>query len=337
MADPHPSISPTPLLDSAPLARKLPFLQRLRYAILIRVLKFFLNNGVRLLFMPGIRDSSVLPSFTKIYPCQPALSNRIFIPKSYKPGDAALPLYLDIHGGGFALTNPMVDDKFCSTLSTNHNVLVVSLDYPKSPAHQFPVAVQALTDIVNAVLEDDTLPIDTTKVAIGGFSAGGNLAFGVCQDKTLQGKIGGIVSLYAAVNFAAKSGEKQATAPEGAGAVLPQDQLTMFSWAYVKEGQDLTDPVLSPAYAPRGTLPPKLYIIGCELDLLCRESEILAERLASEGAGELSGSDILWEKNGVKWEKILGEDHGMFIKDLLAGCRLILKPSLRPATLFRGS
>jgi len=229
----------------------------------------------------------------------------------------------------------MVDDKFCSTLSNNHNILVVSLDYPKSPAHRFPLAVQALTDIVNAVLEDDTLPIDRTKVAIGGFSAGGNLAFGVCQDKTLQGKIGGIVSFYAAVNFA-KSGEKQATVPEGAGAVLPQDQLTMFSWAYVEEGQDLTDPVLSPAYAPRETLPSKLYIIGCELDLLCRESEILAERLANEGAGERRGSDILWEKNGVKWEKVLGEDHGMFNRTPPGGMQADFSTSFRSATFIRG-
>jgi acetyl esterase/lipase len=262
--------------------------------------------------LPGIRDCSILPTFTKVYQCQLALKSRIFIPKSYKPGDAALPLYLDIHGGGFALMSPIVDDRFCSNFSNNNNVLVVSLDYPKSPSHRFPVPVQALTDLVNAVLEDNTLPIDRTKVAIGGFSAGGNLAYAVSQDKTLQGKIGGIVSFYAAVNFSTKTADKIATRPKDVGSVLPQDHLTMFSWGYVREGQNLTDPMLSPTYAPREWLPPKIYIIGCELDLLCRESEIMAEKMASGDVEQRTGSDLVWEKNGVKWEKVLGEDHGMY-------------------------
>ncbi len=67
---------------------------------------------------------------------------------------------------------------------------------------------------------------------------------------------------------------------------------------------------LSVAFAPRDRLPPKLYIIGCELDLLCRDAELMAERLASIGTGQRVGTGSVWEKNGVKWEKILGEEHG---------------------------
>jgi acetyl esterase/lipase len=307
-----PVSSTTPLIGSPSYARKLPFLQRFGFAVILHVVRFIIDIGLRLLNLPGIRDNSILPTFTRVYPCRPALTNRIFIPKSYSPGDAALPLYIDIHGGGFAWANPAADDRFCSTLSSGHNVLVVSLDYPKSPSHRYPAHVQALTDLVNAVLGDDTLPIDRSKVAIGGFSAGANLALAASQDKTLQGKLGGIVAFYAAVNFSSKRANKTAL-PRNAGSVLPQSQLTMFSWGYVKEGQDLTDPQLSPTFAPRQNLPPKMYLIGCELDLLCRESEVMAEKMASEGTGQRTGSDIAWEQNGVKWEKVLGEDHGMSV------------------------
>jgi acetyl esterase/lipase len=73
----------------------------------------------------------------------------------------------------------------------------------------------------------------------------------------------------------------------------------------------LKDPLLSVTFAPKEKLPPKIYIIGCELDLLCKESEAMAERLASEGTKESIKSSGVWERNGVKWEQIMGEEHGI--------------------------
>jgi acetyl esterase/lipase len=84
----------------------------------------------------------------------------------------------------------------------------------------------------------------------------------------------------------------------------------VFNWGYVPAGTNLKDPQLSPVYAPSSKLPPKIYIIGCEFDLLCRESEILAERLASERSGEVVTSGPNWEKGGITFEKIIGEKHG---------------------------
>ena len=84
----------------------------------------------------------------------------------------------------------------------------------------------------------------------------------------------------------------------------------MFDFGYVPVGQDLTDPLLSVKYAERQNLPPNLCIIGCEFDLLCREAELFAEKMANVESGERTGSDDLWEKGGVRWEKILGEVHG---------------------------
>jgi hypothetical protein len=87
----------------------------------------------------------------------------------------------------------------------------------------------------------------------------------------------------------------------------------MFNYGYVPVGQDLRDPLLSVGLAERHQFPPKLCIIGCEFDLLCREAELFAEKMAATGNGERTGSDTLWEQNGVRWEKILGEVHGKLI------------------------
>ncbi|KFY42667.1 hypothetical protein V495_04395 [Pseudogymnoascus sp. VKM F-4514 (FW-929)] len=304
-----PASSATPLIGSKSHARSLPVLQRFRYFITLHLVRLLINLGLALLCIPGIRDRSIQPTSKKRYSCHRSLANRIYLPRSHKPGSSPLPVYLHIHGGGFAWTNPVVDDSFCSNFSNNNSIIVVSLDYPKSPSYRFPTAVQALTDLVNAVLDDDSLPIDKSQVAIGGFSAGGNLACAVSQSKTLQGKIGGLVAFYPPANFLPRTPDHSTTNPNGAGAALPQDQLSMFSWGYVEAGQDLRDPILSPIFAPRESLPPKICIFGCELDLLCRQEEIMAEKLASCGSGQRNGSEHAWERNGVKWEKILGEDH----------------------------
>jgi hypothetical protein len=97
----------------------------------------------------------------------------------------------------------------------------------------------------------------------------------------------------------------------------PRDPLehsaAIFDFGYAPAGQDLRDPQLSVRFAERDKLPPKLCIVGCEFDLLCREAELLAEKMASVGSGERTGSEIRWEQNGVRWEKILGEFHGISI------------------------
>jgi acetyl esterase/lipase len=107
--------------------------------------------------------------------------------------------------------------------------VVVSLQYPRAPQYRFPIAIDAVTEIVKEILADDSLAFDRKKVAIGGFSAGANLALSVVQDKKLQGRIQGVVAFYPPVNISvrAKAGDK------GVGGVLPESHLDMFAWGYV--------------------------------------------------------------------------------------------------------
>lgn len=81
----------------------------------------------------------------------------------------------------------------------------------------------------------------------------------------------------------------------------------VFNHAYIPPEADLCDPRLSVAYAKRETLPKKICIVACELDMLWYDAEFMAERLAGK---ERVDGEIVWEKDGVRWEKVMGVEHG---------------------------
>jgi acetyl esterase/lipase len=302
-------------LDNFPLITRIGLLLRVHFIKLLTTTVFFVLN------LPGVRDTSIQPTYIKKYPVHPTLETRVYIPRSYKSGDPLMPLYLSIHGGGFALMSPKADDNFCSEFANTNKVLVVNLEYYKSPAYKFPAPSESLRDLVEAVLNDESLPFDPKKVAIGGFSAGGNLSLSVSQYPSLRDKIGGVVAYYPPVNFSTPVEVSMASRPKHAPPDILYANANMFNWAYIKADQDLKDPLLSPAFAERGTLPDKVYVIGCEFDLLCRNSEIMAGNLAKVGGEkERKGTDECWERNGVKWEKIVGEEHCKFCIRLMHNC-----------------
>lgn len=274
-------------------------------------MKLVVSTILRVVQLPGIRNKDTAPTLIKTDRARPSYSIRVFIPKSYKTENPLLPLYIDVHGGGFAVAAPSGDDIFCAPFAEKNNIIVVSVDYPKAPGSPFPAAVHSLIDSVKGVLEDETIPFDRTKVAVGGFSAGANLSLAICQDEALQGKIGGIVAFYPPCDFLPSISEKLATRPGNA----PPDPLehfaTMFDWGYFPKDQDLRDPQLSVTYAPREKLPAKICIVGCEYDLLCDEAHSMAQKWGAIGTGERKGNDLVWEQNGIRWEKVLGEVHGM--------------------------
>ena len=208
------------------------------------------------------------------------------------------------------MLSPIADDKFCSNFANDNHFVVVSVDYPKAPLHPYPEPVQAVTDLVKAILDDQSLPIDKKKVAIGGFSAGANLSLAAVQADDLHHRIGGVVAFYPPVDFTTPTAVSVASRPQHAPPDPLEPSIGMFNWGYLNTDQDLRDPQLSVRYAPRNKLPSKLYIVGCEFDLLCRNAELMAEELASVGTGQSTGTDTCWDKNGVKWEKIIGEEHG---------------------------
>lgn len=103
------------------------------------------------------------------------LTVRIYTPIA--AGTAPLPGLVFYHGGGFVIGSLDTHDALCRQLANEAGVRVISVDYRLAPENKFPAAVEdavaALTYIEKNAIEFD---IDPNRLAVGGDSAGGNLA-----------------------------------------------------------------------------------------------------------------------------------------------------------------
>ena len=226
-----------------------------------------------------------------------------------------------------------------------HEVLVIALNYSKAPFYPFPTAIHDLEALILVILADPTLPIDQTRCAIAGFSAGGNLALAVTQLEDVKtafkqhGSLGfgAVVPVYPGLDRTVTRDYK-ATLRQYKPGLTPNRNSTTdilhgagksFDWSYIPVGQDLREPLLSPIYAPREALPPHIFMIACELDLSSHDAWRMASRLAGRpepsmeeksgreecgetGELELVDERFAWEerKRGVRWLLIPDVLHG---------------------------
>ncbi|CAK7212168.1 hypothetical protein SCUCBS95973_001350 [Sporothrix curviconia] len=250
------------------------------------------------------------PDLIKTYPCRPSLSVHFFYPPSYDraagPAKQKLPTLLTIHGGGFVLGNPEDTDAWNYDFvreNAQQPTFVVALNYRKGPVHPFPVPIHDLEAITLAVLADTSLPIDLTQVALAGWSAGGNLALSLSSLPSIKERISAVVPVYPVTDFSIQSSSKvlhrqyKSAMPGFRGMAV--DFLSrisaVFNWAYLPSGfrnEDLKMPLLSPAYLPKESIPPYVFIVAAELDMLSHEAWGMACKLAGRPppAQPVSGS-----------------------------------------------
>lgn len=95
----------------------------------------------------------------------------------YAPNRERLPVLLYLHGGGFTIGNLETHDSLCRQLAVRSGAAVVALDYRLAPEHRFPTAVNDSWAAMQWLAEQGgELGLDSTRLAIGGDSAGGTLA-----------------------------------------------------------------------------------------------------------------------------------------------------------------
>ena len=157
-----------------------------------------------------------------------AMPARLYAPRS----DVALPVLLYIHGGGFSVGSLTTHDVLCRQLSRQGHCAVVSLDYRLAPEHRFPTAVHDSWDALNWLHQNgQTLGLDTTRLAVGGDSAGGTLS-AVCA---LMARDAGL-KLALQLLFYPGCGSKQDTASHhtfGDGFMLDKDTIAWFFDGYI--------------------------------------------------------------------------------------------------------
>jgi acetyl esterase len=195
-----------------------------------------------------------------------------------RDGDA-LPALVFFHGGGWVFGDLDTHDGPCRMLANAARCAVVAVDYRMGPEHRFPAAFDDCAAATRWVADNAAaLGIDARRLAVGGDSAGGNLAAAV----SLWARDGGRPSLgfqlliYPALDMAMDA-ESHRIHTQG----LPLTHATClwFRDLYLRNAADRTDWRASPLEATdlRG-LPPA-YVLTVGYDPLCSEGELFAQRL----------------------------------------------------------
>jgi acetyl esterase len=204
----------------------------------------------------------------------------------YRPlaAPAALPVLIWFHGGGFVLGDLEVADAGCRMLSTHAWCVVVSVDYRLAPEHRFPAASEDCFAATRWVFEHAReLGADGARMAVGGDSAGGNLATVTTLLARERGgpKIGLQVLVYPVTDLTSFDTPSYLAYAENH--FLTRRDMIWFRDHYVGGEQGARDPLASPLHHPDLSGLPAAHIITAECDPLRDEGEAYAKRLEQAG------------------------------------------------------
>ncbi|WYZ45997.1 hypothetical protein EsH8_IX_000222 [Colletotrichum jinshuiense] len=277
--------------DDSHRVPELPFLSKLGYGTTAFVIQNLLVKPALFAFDVKARiiPPKNAPEIVKTYECRPSLPVRIFFPKCFdKTSEVKLPVLFTIHGGGFVVGTPNDNDDWNQTYASQHHSVVIGLNYGKAPANHFPKPIYDCEELFLAALNDDSLPLDRTRVALAGWSAGGNLTLAVSQLERVKKHLTAIVPLYPVTDLSIAAEEKAKSRrykPDLGGFRAKEKDFLLgmapvFDWAYKVPGDSTHNPLLSPFYAPKEAFPKHIFMIGCELDMLCHEGQRLIHKVA---------------------------------------------------------
>ncbi len=204
---------------------------------------------------------------------------RVYEPKGVGP----FPLLVYFHGGGWVIGDIESHDMPCRSLANASGCVVVSVDYRLAPEHKFPVPLDDCFAATAYVAEHASqFNGDASRLAVGGDSAGGNLAAVVAQMARDRGgpPIKFQLLVYPVTNFDFGTVSYK---DNGTGYFLGESTMRWFWAHYLNHDGEGTDPQASPMRADDlRDLPPAL-VITAEFDPLRDEGEAYAERLQEAG------------------------------------------------------
>nr|WP_288911683.1 alpha/beta hydrolase [uncultured Pseudomonas sp.] len=201
------------------------------------------------------------------------------------PSSEPLPVYLNLHGGGFVAGVPEHDDSYCRRLAHNLGCLVVNLDYVLAPEFPFPAGLRQSFAVLEWLAEQAAaLGIDPQRIAVGGHSAGGNLATGVANLAREHQRLRVVHQVidYAAVDLAADPELKRSTSDKP---LLGPGLMRFFNRCYLSDPAHARDPLASPLLATVEQLQgmPPATVITAEYDILLAEGQAYAQKLRQAG------------------------------------------------------
>jgi acetyl esterase len=202
----------------------------------------------------------------------------------YVPGLEAgvQPVLVYYHGGGWVIGDLETHDAVCRQLAAEAGCIVVAVHYRRAPEHKFPAAADDCTAAFRWVAQHaEALGGDPRRIAVGGDSAGGNLAAVVCHDTrrdALRPCYQLLIYPVTDLRMRTRSYDLFAT-----GFVLTRDLMEWFRKHYLSTDAERTDPRASPLLAEDLAGQPPALLITAGFDPLRDEGREYADRLRAAG------------------------------------------------------
>lgn len=221
------------------------------------------------------------------------------------------PVVLHAHGGAWVMRHPAMDDFFCRYLVATAGVAVLNLDYDVAPQVRHPVASEQVHDAAAHVsAQGRGLGLDPDRMAISGFSAGGNLAAAAMLLGRETGAFSARLALLGvpALDLTTGYAEKAAALPGRVRSMLGPQVLDMVRGTYFCDATRRSEPGASPLLAPDLSGLPPTHVVTAEHDLLRPEGERFVGRLREVG-------------NEVTHRRVPGKDHYFMLGTDVEGAR----------------
>ncbi|WP_020140284.1 alpha/beta hydrolase [Streptomyces sp. 351MFTsu5.1] len=205
----------------------------------------------------------------------------------YRPtgtvADTPAPVYVNFHGGGFVVARPEQDDHLCRRIAATAGCVVVNVGYAVAPQRPYPTAVTQAYDVTAWIAGNGAAGgWDGSRLAVGGHSAGGNLAVAVCRLARERGAFAPRLQIIDSAPLDQLADPETKRSPVAKPLLSPQ-LMRIFTAAYVPDPADRSHLLVSPALADDlAGLPPAL-VITAENDRLRDEGDAYAKALEAAG------------------------------------------------------
>lgn len=194
--------------------------------------------------------------------------------------DSPEPLLVWLHGGGFCLGDLDTADRPARMLCRHGDVHVLSIDYRRAPEHVFPAAAEDATGAVEWALSHAAqMGADPARVAVGGDSAGGNLAAVAAQQASGRGELAGQLLVYPPTDMVTRHPSQDRFAD---GYYLTDADTSWFLDHYAADA-DRSDPRMSPLLAADLSGLAPAMVVTAAFDVLRDSGESYAHALRAAG------------------------------------------------------
>lgn len=203
----------------------------------------------------------------------------------YRPSalEEPSPLMVYYHGGGWVVGDLDSHDSLCRFLAVHTGIRVLSVDYRLAPENPFPAAVDdAIESYQYAVEHAEELGTSAETIAVGGDSAGGNLAAAVAQHASRSGTKAPVLQalLYPAADASTRRRSRELF---GNGFLLTDEDMDWFMDLYQPDKSLRGDPRLSVLLTDDLSGQPPTYLVTAGFDPLRDEGEEYGRRLREAG------------------------------------------------------